>query len=731
MKKLLLTSVKLHLKMMLTTSFLVVGLHQANAQGLTFGTMYKGDPKDGWLITGVAGQPDRVLNIGVGTGDTYVKPNAVIPPSFLDVDASGNFAVGFNNGNRIIRINKATGTAVQFQSVGLTYQSLKIDPSGEHIYWGGLLGATPAIYRSTWSSNGANTSAGFYDGQAPGTLTNTNVRAIPFLTTGDRVFLNGSATATAYTFGTIRGLTFDAAGNIYFADITNPRIAKATIAKKATAVSNSVGSSLTLPNVSGLVAGQLVSGMFIPASTYIGAVNSGNNTITLVKADNSPQATIAIIPTGTAIAFVTGVSHIAGTGTAATATLPAAAAGTTPLNFVNTNITVGMTFDAAGNLYVTDHGASRIVKIVATAGAISASSAVEAFATGLSNSMGNIAFGLGGRLYITQRATGIISRVADVGATAVETVAGSLGRLSFTNYTTSTASTTVTVAAGTDLSKMTEGMTIRGANFQVGTKIVSKGTNAFVVDVAPIASGLVNTATSTSSGGATLTSADGFVTNGTGTTLTGQFDSPNGLIIHNNMVYVAESTGAYVRELTSLTTLPVTLAKEFAAKLNGSAVNLSWATSSERNNNRFVVKRSTDGVNYKEINSQPAKGDAGATYATIDFNPVNGTNYYELSQIDNDGKSKVLGVQVVKVAWKEAALTIYPNPVPQGASFSVRTAVDTKDVVVKVADLSGRLIYNQTFNKNASGVYTVQLQATKGIYIVSINEGNAQKITIK
>jgi len=127
-----------------------------------------------------------------------------------------------------------------------------------------------------------------------------------------------------------------------------------------------------------------------------------------------------------------------------------------------------------------------------------------------------------------------------------------------------------------------------------------------------------------------------------------------------------------------------------------------------------------------------SKGEAGATYATVDFNPVNGANYYELSQIDNDGKSTVLGVQVVKVALKETAFTIYPNPVQQGASFSVKTlALGSKDVVVKVADISGKLIYNQTFIRNSSGVYTMQLHAAKGIYIVSINDGSAQKVTIK
>ncbi|MNK00669.1 hypothetical protein D3C87_184580 [compost metagenome] len=696
--------------------------NSVNAQSLTFGTLFKGDGIGG--SSNLAGS--QVLNIGTGTGTTFVKPSVF--PTFLAGDNSGNIAVGYNGGNRISRVdNGATTMTVFLTTIG--YNSLKIDNDDEYIYYGGA----GTLYRSVWK-NAGNTSVGFFSGQ-PATTSTATIRQIPFLNTGDLVHVDGASSVSAYSFGTIRAMAFDAIGNLYYADGTNHVVRKISMVKRSVTATQPIGvtNTLTLTDVTGIKVGSLVSGINIQTATYVGTINTGTNTITLTTSDlTTVRPTSGTIDNTSTLAFVTGVDHIAGTfGTAGVANF-SNSAGQSALSF-NANISnysVGLTFDAVGNLYVADQANSRILKIAATAGVVSASSALSNFVsgTGVGNSIGGFAFGSDNRLYITQRANHNLIRTVGTNGGAIQTIAGSSVRYAFTNYTTTANNTTVIVNDAASISKLRVGMTLRSASFQIGTKVASiVNPTEFTITIPAITSGTV-----TSANAIVATSEDGYVTAGFGTVNTGELDGANGIVIHDDIIYIAEGTGHYVRVLNSVTTLPVTISKEFTAKLNGSAVSLTWATSSEQNNNRFVVKRSVDGSNYEEINNQPSKGDAGAAYATSDFNPANGDNYYELSQIDNDGKSKVLGVQIVKVALKETAFTVYPNPVNQGASFSIKTLVKGSDAVdVKISDVSGKLIYKQKFEKNATGAYSIQLQTTKGIYVISVNNSEAQKLIVK
>ncbi|RYZ96286.1 MAG: hypothetical protein EOP47_24170, partial [Sphingobacteriaceae bacterium] len=706
MKKLLLTSVKSHLKTVLTASFLVVGLQQANAQTLTYGTLYYGDPVGGLSNA----TTNAVLNILPNTGgdpaNLFMKP--VMSPTCMVADGDGNLAIGASAGNRVSRINKNATTTTIFLT-GAAYYSLAIDKQNEYLY----LGGANSIQRMIWADNGANTSVGYYNNMPAGTTTGSAsfgapslIRSIPFLTNNDLVFFNNDVTASALPVGNIRGVIFDAAGNLFYADETYDVIRKIFMEKK-TVATTAVASATTLEltDVSNIKVNCLVSGINIPASTYVTAINTATNTVTLSKA-----VTGGSIDNTASLAFVTKVEHVAGIYNTPSASpgatiTGASVAGTTGLSLNATTYSVGLAFDTDGSLFLVDQAWQRILKIAATSGVVSATSNISEFLSGpinVTSAASSIAFDNVGKLYITRRSLYNVARTtATPGET--ETVIGSgSGRLIISAGTATAGSVTVTNIPAATVTALKVGMTLRsGTNFLNGTKVVAKPTSTSITISIPAISGAGSIANTIA------TTEDGFVS-GIGALSVGSVDGPTSIVFANGNIYLAESPGNFVRVLTSLETLPVTISKEFTAKLNGSAVNLTWATAAEQNNNRFIVKRSTDGANYKEISSQPSKGDAGAAYATSDFNPANGDNYYELSQVDNDGKSKVLGVQVVKVALKEASFTIYPNPVQQGASFAVKTLAQGSNVVeVKISDVSGKLIYKQIFQKNTTGLYSV------------------------
>lgn len=95
----------------------------------------------------------------------------------------------------------------------------------------------------------------------------------------------------------------------------------------------------------------------------------------------------------------------------------------------------------------------------------------------------------------------------------------------------------------------------------------------------------------------------------------------------------------------------------FIAEPHGAAVKLSWATSRETDNERFVVERSRDGVSFREIGARIA---GSGTYVLVDEAPHPGQNLYLLRQIDFDGATMTYGP--VEVTLEAGPIKLYPNP---------------------------------------------------------------------
>lgn len=79
----------------------------------------------------------------------------------------------------------------------------------------------------------------------------------------------------------------------------------------------------------------------------------------------------------------------------------------------------------------------------------------------------------------------------------------------------------------------------------------------------------------------------------------------------------------------------------FTAKATDKSILLNWVTSSEKNNKSFEVLKSYDGKSFTSFATINGVGnsDTEKTYSYTDENPYAGANYYQLKQIDFDGKT--------------------------------------------------------------------------------------------
>ena len=151
-------------------------------------------------------------------------------------------------------------------------------------------------------------------------------------------------------------------------------------------------------------------------------------------------------------------------------------------------------------------------------------------------------------------------------------------------------------------------------------------------------------------------------------------------------------------------TLPIKLLY-FKGALNKSGkVDLTWATSTEINNDNFIVERSSDGSNFEEVFRKKGAGNSTSTiyYTGTDEQPLPGDSYYRLKQTDFDGHvtySEVVSINN-KSLTEESILNITsvsPNPFEEKFTASFRMT-SAKQVNFQLVNSSGQPVFSDVIN---------------------------------
>ncbi len=159
--------------------------------------------------------------------------------------------------------------------------------------------------------------------------------------------------------------------------------------------------------------------------------------------------------------------------------------------------------------------------------------------------------------------------------------------------------------------------------------------------------------------------------------------------------------------------------------------DLTWVTVSEVNNDHFEVLRSIDGSNFESIGQVKGSGTSSKelTYRFADEDLVPNVNlyYYQLRQVDFDGRSELSDVIQVRVNSKvDRGASVYPNPVSQLVNVDINGLKG--DVVdIKLYDYTGKLV-SKLYNGKLSDVlaqYRLDISnVISGVYMMSIQVGD-------
>jgi len=185
--------------------------------------------------------------------------------------------------------------------------------------------------------------------------------------------------------------------------------------------------------------------------------------------------------------------------------------------------------------------------------------------------------------------------------------------------------------------------------------------------------------------------------------------------------------------------LPVQLVS-FNAKLSRTGtVNIAWVTATEINNDFFSVERSSNGINFEEIQVINGAGNANRNlnYQTIDGKPLTGVSYYRLAQTDYDGTKSYSNIVSINNAGVQTANTwsVFPNPVTIGGNVNIfgNTNALNKATVEIFEAASGRKVAFENINNETTKI-SIDRELNPGVYVVRITENEtvqSQKLIVQ
>jgi len=175
--------------------------------------------------------------------------------------------------------------------------------------------------------------------------------------------------------------------------------------------------------------------------------------------------------------------------------------------------------------------------------------------------------------------------------------------------------------------------------------------------------------------------------------------------------------------------LPLVLT-EFSATFNNKVVGLSWITGKEKSLSYFIIERSVNGIDYKEIGIVLAAGgnNVKTTYNFPDEinNKATGIVYYRLKMVDFEGRSQRSQIRMIRIGNEKdnIRLDTYPNPVTSELRITLPLAWQNATVSFDLYNANGQMVKHMVAGKsNQTEILNVNELKT-GLYIMKVSNGN-------
>lgn len=209
-----------------------------------------------------------------------------------------------------------------------------------------------------------------------------------------------------------------------------------------------------------------------------------------------------------------------------------------------------------------------------------------------------------------------------------------------------------------------------------------------------------------------------------------QFSVRLGALVTSNSS-AARQYSVYMKDfvITNATSLPLTLLN-FDAVLKTDKVNLTWTTTEHKDFSHFILQKSTDARNFKDVmtlltdpvsltsinnyNYNDNISDAGSTVL-----------YYRLQMVDVDGKFQYSPIRMIRLNTKNnITVQTFPNPVTTELRVMIPSNWQEKNTAYEIYNNNGVLV-SRTNVARAAQVQQLNVQSLgSGNYIIRVTNGS-------
>ncbi|HEV3325628.1 MAG TPA: S8 family serine peptidase [Puia sp.] len=212
-----------------------------------------------------------------------------------------------------------------------------------------------------------------------------------------------------------------------------------------------------------------------------------------------------------------------------------------------------------------------------------------------------------------------------------------------------------------------------------------------------------------------------------------QFHTPHqgvSIIPNDNGYYAEYSVGGFSEfwignqaPVQPASSVPALLT--FTAQKSGSTALLQWSAIHDASFRRYTIQKSTDSVNFTDLDSLPPLTDANPvhSYQYTDPNLLPGTTWYRLRMTDLNGNITWSAIRSVTVAGAGGLITVYPNPVSDGTLY-ISSTVNCRRI--RLMDVLGRLILDQDVQGYLQTVPVGTL--AQGIYLLVVDTDTGRQV---
>jgi hypothetical protein len=160
---------------------------------------------------------------------------------------------------------------------------------------------------------------------------------------------------------------------------------------------------------------------------------------------------------------------------------------------------------------------------------------------------------------------------------------------------------------------------------------------------------------------------------------------------------------------------------------------LRWITASEENSATFTVERSAEGRTFHYLRTVAGAGNTQTrtNYELVDSQPLPGTSYYRLRQVDFDGTTTYSPVRTVALTAETAnsgRLLVFPNPAHD--AVHVLLLGPAPAAPLQVCDALGRVVRTQPTPSAGTEAALPLAGLPVGIYILRCG-ALSQRLTVQ